>query len=77
VTRGPDGLLRIGLKKAFSDGAVAVDLDLLSPLSRLCGSAPPPHLLTVRYAGALGSAGKLRSRLAPKRASPRAPKALF
>lgn len=70
VTRGPDGLVRIGLKKAFSDGTVAVDLDPLSLLSRLCASVPPPRFHTVRYAGALGSASKLRSRLAPKRAPP-------
>jgi hypothetical protein len=69
VTRGPDGLVRIGLKKAFSDGTVAVDLDPLSLLSRLCAAVPPPRLHTVRYAGVLGSASKLRSRLCPKRAS--------
>jgi hypothetical protein len=69
VTRGPDGLVRIGLKKAFSDGTVAVDLDPLSLLSRLCASVPPPRFHTVRYAGVLGSASKLRSRLVPKRAA--------
>jgi hypothetical protein len=69
VTRGPDGVvLRIALK-AFSDGTVAVDLDPLSLLSRLCASVPPPRFHTVRYAGVLGSASKLRSRLAPQRAS--------
>jgi hypothetical protein len=77
VTRGPDGLVRLALKKAFSDGTVAVDLDPLSLLSRLCASVPPPRFSpvgdhearhTVRYAGVLGSASKLRSRLAPKRA---------
>jgi hypothetical protein len=74
ATRGPDGLVRIGLTKAFSDGTVAVDPDPLSLLSRLCASVPPPRFHTVRYAGALGSASKLRSRLAAKRASPaRAP----
>jgi hypothetical protein len=67
VTRGPDGLVRIGLKKAFADGTVAIDLDPLSLLSRLAASVPPPRLHTVRYAGVLGSASKLRSRLAPKR----------
>ena len=72
VTRGPDGLVRIALKKAFSDGTVAVDLDPLSLLSRLCASVPPPRFHTVRYAGVLGSASKLRSRLAPK-CTPRAP----
>ena len=42
VTRGPEGLVRIALKKAFSDGTVAIDLDPLSLLSRLCASVPPP-----------------------------------
>jgi hypothetical protein len=69
VTRGPDGLVRIALKKAFSDGTVAVDLDPLSLLSRLCASVPPPRFHTVRYAGVLGSASRLRARLAPKRAA--------
>ena len=67
ITRGPDGLVRIGLKKAFSDGTVAVDLDPLSLLSRLCASVPPPRFHTVRYAGVLGSASKLRARLTPRR----------
>jgi hypothetical protein len=80
VTRGPDGLVRLALKKAFSDGTVAVDLDPLSLLSRLCASVPPPRFSpvgdhearhTVRYAGVLGSASKLRARLVPK-PSPRA-----
>ena len=62
----------MALKKAFSDGTVGVDLDPLSLLSRLCASLPPPRFHTVRYAGVLGSASKLRSRLAPK-CTPRAP----
>ena len=62
----PDGLIRIALKKAFSDGTVAIDLDPLSLLSRLAASVPAPRLHTVRYAGALGSASKLRARLVPK-----------
>jgi hypothetical protein len=70
VTRGPDGLVRIALKKAFSDGTVAVDMDPLSLLSRLVASVPPPRFHTVRYAGVLGSASKLRSRIAPKRTVP-------
>jgi hypothetical protein len=84
VTRGPDGLVRITLKKPFSDGTVAVDMtrfvipeggDPLSLLSRLAASVPPPRFSpsgdhearpTVRYAGVLASASKLRPRLAPK-----------
>ena len=43
ITRGPDGLVRIALKKRFSDGTFAVDLDPLSLLTRLCASVPPPR----------------------------------
>ena len=75
VTRGPDGLVRITLKKPFSDGTVAVDMEPLSLLSRLAASVPAPRFSpfgdhearhTVRYAGVLASASKLRPRLAPK-----------
>jgi len=70
ITRGPDGLVRIALKRPFSDGTVAVDLDPLSLLSRLAASVPPPRLHTVRYAGVLAPASKLRSRIVPKPAAP-------
>jgi len=66
ITRGPDGLVRIALKRPFSDGTVAVDLDPLSVLSRLAASVPPPRLHTVRYAGVLAPASKLRSRIVPE-----------
>jgi hypothetical protein len=66
VIRGPDGLVRITLKKPFSDGTVAVDLAPLSLLSRLAASVPAPRLHTVRYAGVLASASKVRARLAPR-----------
>ena len=48
ITEGPDGLVRIALKKAFSDGTVAVGLDPLSLLTRLCAAVPPPRFHTVR-----------------------------
>ena len=38
-----EGLVRIGLKKAFADGTVAVDLDPLSLLSRLAASPALPY----------------------------------
>jgi hypothetical protein len=44
VNRGPDGLVRITLKKPFSDGTVAVDRDPLSLLSRLAASVSAPRL---------------------------------
>jgi len=51
VTHGPDGLVRITLKRPFADGTVAVDMDPLSLLSRLATAVPPPRRHTVRYAG--------------------------
>jgi hypothetical protein len=66
ITHGTDGLVRITLKKPFADGTVAVDMDPLSLLCRLAASVPPPRLHTVRYAGVLAPASKLRSRIEPK-----------
>ena len=66
ITHGPDGLVRITLKRPYADGTVAVDLDPLSLLCRLATAVPPPKLHTVRYAGGLAPSSKLRSRIIPK-----------
>jgi len=66
VTEGPEGLVRITLKRPFSDGTVAVDMDPLSLLTRLCAAVPPPRVHTVRYAGVLAARSKLRARIVPK-----------
>jgi hypothetical protein len=66
LTRASDDLLRIGLKRPFSDGTVAIDLDPLSLLCRLVTTVPPPRFHTVRYAGVLASASKLRPLIVPK-----------
>jgi hypothetical protein len=58
--------VRITLKKAYTDGTIAVDMDPLSLLCRLATSVPPPRLHTIRYAGVLAPASPWRSRLAPK-----------
>ncbi len=63
---GPDGLVRIALKKPFSDGTVAVDLDPLSLLCRLVALVPAPRFHTVRYFGVLAPAAKWRPLLVPK-----------
>jgi hypothetical protein len=63
--QGHRATLRIALEKAFSDGTVAVDLDPLSLLSRLCASVPPPRLHTVwrlRERGQLAFARAARGR---------------
>lgn len=61
----PDGLVRITLKKAYTDGTLAVDMDPLSLLCRLATSGPPPRRHTIRYAGVLASASPWRLRLMP------------
>jgi len=66
VEQRGDGLVRITLKKAYTDGTIAVDMDPLSLLCRLATSVPPPRLHTVRYAGVLAPASPWRSRLAPQ-----------
>jgi hypothetical protein len=66
IVAGKDGLVRITLKRAFSDGTVAIDMDPLSLLSRLASAVPYPRFHTVRYSGVLASASKLRARIAPK-----------
>ena len=65
---GPTGW-RVALKKAFSDGTIAVDADPLSLLTRLCAAVPPPRRHTVRYVGALALASKLHPRIVPKATS--------
>ncbi len=65
VTPGPDGLVRLALKRPFADGTVAIDLDPLSLLARLAASVPAKGTHTVRYAGVLASASTLRSRVVP------------
>ena len=77
----PDGLVRIILKRAYSDGTVAVDMDPLSLLCRLATSVPPPRLHTVRYVRVQecsrpGASGERGSRLSPpsqKRSKTRPP----
>jgi hypothetical protein len=60
-----DGMVRIVLKRAFSDGTVAVDMDPLSLLCRLVTSVPAPRSHTVKYSGVLASASRWRSRITP------------
>jgi len=61
-----DGLVRLTPKRAYADGTVAIEMDPLSLLSRLAASLPPPRYHTVKYAGVLASASKLRSRIGPR-----------
>jgi hypothetical protein len=60
-----DGMVRVSLKRAFSDGTTAVDLDPLSLLCRLAASVPAPGFNTVRYAGVLAPAAHWRPFVIP------------
>ena len=68
-----DGLVRIALERPFGDGTVAVDLDPLSLLCRLCAAVPPPKMHLVRYAGVLSAAHKLRPLVVPPRPAEETP----
>jgi hypothetical protein len=63
----------ITLKRAYADGTVAVEMAPLSLLCRLAMSVPPPRRHTVKYAGVLAAASKLRARIAPSSAPPPEP----
>jgi hypothetical protein len=60
-----DDLVRIHLRRPFADGTVAVDIDPLSLLCRLCAAIPPPRFNTVRYSGVLAPASQWRPRIVP------------
>jgi Putative transposase len=66
IVPAKDGIVRITLKRAFSDGTVAIDMGPFSLLSRLSAAVPYPRLHTVRYSGVLASASTLRAKIAPK-----------
>ena len=58
--------VRLELKKPFGDGTVAIELDPLSLLWRLCAAVPSPRRHTIGYSGVLSSHAKWRSRIVPR-----------
>lgn len=60
-----NGLVAMTLKRAYADGTVAVEMAPLSLLCRLAMLVPPPRFHTVKYAGVLAAASRVRSRIAP------------
>jgi hypothetical protein len=60
-----DDLVRLILKRPFSDGTYAIDLDPLSLLARLAAAVHPPRFNTVRYGGVLAAHSKWRARIVP------------
>jgi Putative transposase len=54
------------LKRPFSDGTWAVEMDELSLCARLAALVPPPWQNQLRYSGVLAPASKWRSGIVPK-----------
>jgi hypothetical protein len=61
----PDQRVRLTLKRPWSDGTYALEMDALALLARLAASVPPPRAHVVRYAGVLSSANHWRPLLVP------------
>ena len=67
----PGGRVRIALKRAWSDGTMALELSRLELVERLVSLVPPPRANQVHYHGVLASRSRLRGRVRPK--APRRP----
>ena len=66
LERMEGGRVRLRLKREFSDGTWAIEMDELSLCARLAALVPPPWQNQIRYSGVLAPASKLRPRILPK-----------
>jgi hypothetical protein len=66
LTLLPDNRVRLELKRPFSDGTYALEMDVLSLLARLAAAVPPPKLHLVRYSGVLAPASAWRPLVIPQ-----------
>jgi hypothetical protein len=57
--------VRLDLKRPFSDGTYALEMDVLSLLARLAASVPPPRAHLVRYGGVFAPASPWRPLVIP------------
>jgi hypothetical protein len=65
LERLPDHRVRLQLKRPWSDGTYALEMDALALLSRLAASVPPPRQHVVVYAGVLASNSRWRPLVIP------------
>jgi hypothetical protein len=56
----PDHRVRLTLKRPWSDGTYAIEMDALALLARLASAVPPPRQHQTRYAGVLSAAAHWR-----------------
>jgi hypothetical protein len=61
----PDHRVRLTLKRPWSDGTFALDMDALALLARLASAVPPPKQHLTRYSGVLAPAAHWRPLIIP------------
>jgi hypothetical protein len=70
----PDNRVRLTLKRSWSDGTYALEMDALALLARLASSVPPPKQHLTLYAGVLAAAAHWRPLIIPPAPTDLAPK---
>jgi hypothetical protein len=68
----PDHRIRLTLKRPWSDGTYALEMDALALLARLASAVPPPRQHQTRYAGVLSAAAHWRPLIIPPEPDPAA-----
>ena len=71
LSRGPEGEVVLGLKRAWSDGTTELRFTPLAFLERLVALVPPPRAHQTLYHGVLARRSAWRSRVVPKGAEAR------
>lgn len=66
LERLPDGRIRVGMKRVYSDGTGAIDLTPLEFVARLAAIIPPPRANQVLYGGVLAGNAEWRREVVPR-----------
>ena len=66
LERLPDGRVRLGLKRAWSDGTTGIELSALEFVEKLAAIIPPPRANQTLYAGVLAGNAAWRAEVVPK-----------
>jgi hypothetical protein len=66
LERLPEGRVRVGMKRTWSDGTTAIDLSPLELCEKLAALVPPPRANQVVYAGVLAANASWRAEVVPK-----------
>jgi hypothetical protein len=69
IERRPDGRVRVGMKRVWSDGTGAIELSPLELAEKLAAIVPPPRANQVLYHGVLAGNAAWRKEVVPRAAS--------